>query len=92
MDLEMEAFSSSQANVKIQVFSMQNHSSPVPDCMATTAFTEETRAQAYRRMAGHAAQVGAHAMAGVRYDATEIIPGVTDVLRFGTAVVVKPAR
>jgi hypothetical protein len=73
----LEAFSSSQANVKIQVFSMQNHSSPVPDCMATTAFTEETRA---------------HAMAGVRYDATEIIPGVTEVLCFGTAVVVKPAR
>jgi len=45
--------------------------------MATTAFTEETRA---------------HAMTGVRYDATEIIPGVTEVLCFGTAVVVKPAR
>ena len=45
--------------------------------MATTAFTEETRA---------------HATAGVRYDATEIIPGVTEVLCFGTAVAVKPAR
>jgi uncharacterized protein YbjQ (UPF0145 family) len=92
MDLETEAFSSSQANVKIQVFSMQNHSSAVPNRMVTTAFRDEPRAHAYRRMAEHAAQVGAHAMAGVRYDATEIIPGVTEIPCFGTVVIVKPAR
>jgi len=53
---------------------------------------EETRAHAFQRMAEHAAQLGANAVIGVRYDATEIMQGVTEVLCYGTAVVVKPAR
>jgi len=53
---------------------------------------EETRAHAFQRMAEHAAQLGANAIIGVRYDATEIMQGVTEVLCYGTAVVVKPTR
>jgi uncharacterized protein YbjQ (UPF0145 family) len=53
---------------------------------------EETRAHAFQRMAEHAAQLGANAIIGVRYDATEIMQGVTEVLCYGTAVVVKPSR
>ena len=52
---------------------------------------EETRAHAYVRMADHAAQLGANAVIGVRYDATELMQGTTEVLCYGTAVVVKPA-
>jgi uncharacterized protein YbjQ (UPF0145 family) len=53
---------------------------------------EETRAHAFQRMSEHAAQLGANAVIGVRYDATEIMQGVTEVLCYGTAVVVKPSR
>jgi uncharacterized protein YbjQ (UPF0145 family) len=52
---------------------------------------EETRAHAYQRMAQHAAQIGANGIIGVRYDATEIMQGVTEVLCYGTAVIAKPA-
>jgi uncharacterized protein YbjQ (UPF0145 family) len=52
---------------------------------------EETRAHAYQRMAQHAAQMGANGIIGVRYDATEIMQGVTEVLCYGTAVIAKPA-
>jgi uncharacterized protein YbjQ (UPF0145 family) len=53
---------------------------------------EETRAHAYQRMAEHMAQLGANAVVGVRYHATEIMQGVTEVLCYGTAVVVTAAR
>ncbi|HEY4679189.1 MAG TPA: heavy metal-binding domain-containing protein, partial [Candidatus Angelobacter sp.] len=43
-------------------------------------------------MLQHAGQVGANAVVGVRYDATEIMQGVTEVLAYGTAVVVQPKR
>ncbi len=49
---------------------------------------EETREHAYDRMAQHAAELGANAVIGVRYDATEIMQGTTEVLCYGTAVVV----
>ncbi len=62
------------------------------DITLFTNLCEETRAHAYQRMAEHAAQLGANAIVGVRYDATEIMQGVTEVLCYGTAVVVKPAR
>jgi len=52
---------------------------------------EETRVHAYQRMAQHAAQMGANGIIGVRYDATEIMQGVTEVLCYGTAVIAKPA-
>ncbi len=61
------------------------------DITLFTNLCEETRAHAYQRMAEHAAQLGANAVVGVRYDATEIMQGVTEVLCYGTAVVVKPA-
>jgi uncharacterized protein YbjQ (UPF0145 family) len=47
---------------------------------------EEARAEAFRRMIEHAEDVRADAMIGVRYDATEFAPGVTEVLAYGTAV------
>jgi uncharacterized protein YbjQ (UPF0145 family) len=62
------------------------------DITLFTKLCEETRAHAFQRMAEHAAQMGANAIIGVRYDATEIMQGVTEVLCYGTAVVVKPAR
>ena len=62
------------------------------DITLFTNLCEETRAHAFQRMAEHAAQLGANAVLGVRYDATEIMQGVTEVLCYGTAVVVKPSR
>ncbi len=47
---------------------------------------EETRQHAFDRMIEHAAQMGANAVIGVRYDATEVMQGVTEVLCYGTAV------
>src|SRR5690348_10853697 len=61
------------------------------DITLFTNLCEETRAHAYQRMAEHASQLGANAIIGVRYDATEVMQGVTEVLCYGTAVVVKPA-
>jgi uncharacterized protein YbjQ (UPF0145 family) len=52
---------------------------------------EETRAHAFERMAQHAAELGANGIIGVRYDATEVMQGVTEVLCYGTAVIAKPA-
>ena len=58
-----------------------------------TAFTklcEHTRAEAFEIMIQHASEMGANAIIGMRYDANEIIDGVTEVLAYGTAVVVAP--
>ena len=52
---------------------------------------EHTRNDAFELMLEHAAQLGANAVIGARYDATEIMNGVTEVLAYGTAVVVEPA-
>jgi uncharacterized protein YbjQ (UPF0145 family) len=51
---------------------------------------EQTRAEAFEMMVNHAVERGANAVIGVRYDATEILQGVTEVLCYGTAVVVEP--
>src|SRR2546429_3868918 len=51
---------------------------------------EDTRKDAFQRTLEHAAELGANAVIGVRYDATEIMQGVTEVLAYGTAVVVMP--
>jgi len=51
---------------------------------------EETRQHAYDRMIEHASEMGANGVVGMRYDATEIMQGVTEVLCYGTAVVVEP--
>jgi uncharacterized protein YbjQ (UPF0145 family) len=55
-----------------------------------TELCEKTRGDAFETMLQHAAQLGANAVVGVRYDATEIMSGVTEVLAYGTAVVAKP--
>lgn len=54
-----------------------------------TELCEKTRSQAYELMSQHADQMGANAIIGVRYDATEVMQGVTEVLCYGTAVVVE---
>ena len=53
---------------------------------------DKTREQSYELMCAHADQMGANAMIGVRYDATEVMQSVTEVLCYGTAVVVEPIR
>jgi uncharacterized protein YbjQ (UPF0145 family) len=55
-----------------------------------TNMCEQARDDAFRQMLGHASQLGANAVVGVRYDATEIAPGITEVLCYGTAVFVQP--
>src|SRR5262245_54353556 len=49
---------------------------------------EPTRADAFALMLQHASEIGANAVIGVRYDATEVMSGVTEVLCYGTAVTV----
>ncbi len=56
-----------------------------------TSLCEQARQDAYRIMVEHAEQMGANAVIGVRYDANEIMAGVTEVLAYGTAVIVEPA-
>ena len=60
------------------------------DISLFTNLCEETRSHAFQPMTQHAAQMGANAIVGVRYDATEVMQGVTEVLCYGTAVTVKP--
>ena len=54
-----------------------------------TSLCERARADAFELMLKHAQQLGANAVIGIRYDATEIMAGVTEVLCYGTAVVVE---
>jgi len=54
-----------------------------------TSLCEKTRAEAFELMLQHAEQLGANAVVGIRYDATEVMSGVTEVLCYGTAVVVE---
>ena len=51
-----------------------------------TELCEKARDDAHRLMVEHAGQLGANAIIGVRYDATEVADGVTEVLAYGTAV------
>ncbi len=57
-----------------------------------TELCERARMDAYELMITHAAQLGANAIIGVRYDATEIMQGITEVLCYGTAVTVVPTQ
>jgi uncharacterized protein YbjQ (UPF0145 family) len=57
-----------------------------------TELCERARDDTFRDMIAHANQLGANAVIGVRYDATEIAPGITEVLCYGTAVQVEPAH
>lgn len=54
-----------------------------------TELCENTREEAYELMMQHAAEHGANAVVGMRYDATEVMQGVTEVLAYGTAVQVE---
>lgn len=54
-----------------------------------TSLCEQTRGEAFSQMLSHAGQLGANAVIGVRYDATEIGAGITEVLCYGTAVLVE---
>ena len=54
-----------------------------------TDLCERARLDAYNQMAEHAAALGANGVIGVRYDATEMMPGITEVLCYGTAVLVQ---
>jgi uncharacterized protein YbjQ (UPF0145 family) len=56
-----------------------------------TELCEKTRAEAFDMMVAHAEQLGATAVIGVRYDATELMQGVTEMVCYGTAVVAQPA-
>ena len=56
-----------------------------------TELCEKARADAYGLMLKHAGDVGANAVIGVRYDANEVAACVTEVLAYGTAVVVEPS-
>jgi len=56
-----------------------------------TELCEKTRSDAFLQMLAHAQARGANAIIGVRYDATEVMQGVTEVLCYGTAVVVEEA-
>lgn len=55
-----------------------------------TRLCEQARQEAFDILLQHAAALGANAIIGMRYDATEIAGGVTEVLAYGTAVVVEP--
>lgn len=56
-----------------------------------TTLCERTRAEAFDILLAHAQKIGGNAVLGIRYDATEIMSGVTEVLCYGTAAVVEPA-
>ena len=56
-----------------------------------TELCEESRQEAYDLMVTHANERGANAVIAVRYESTELMQGVTEVLAYGTAVVVEPS-
>jgi uncharacterized protein YbjQ (UPF0145 family) len=57
-----------------------------------TGLCEHARAEAFDLMIQHAAEMGANAIVCARYDATEIMTGATEVLAYGTAVLVEPVE
>lgn len=57
---------------------------------AYTNLCERTRTEAFEKMLDHAAEHGANAVIGARYDANDVAAGVTEVLAYGTAVTVEP--
>ncbi|MCP9496012.1 MAG: YbjQ family protein [Pyrinomonadaceae bacterium MAG19_C2-C3] len=55
-----------------------------------TRLCEQTRREAFEIMIQHATEINANAIIGARYDATEVMSGATEVLAYGTAVIVEP--
>jgi uncharacterized protein YbjQ (UPF0145 family) len=62
------------------------------DITMFTELCEKAREHAFELMSQHAAQMGADAVIGMRYDANEVMSGVTEVLAYGTAVKVEPSQ
>jgi uncharacterized protein YbjQ (UPF0145 family) len=62
------------------------------DITVFTELCEKTRQDSYAMMTLHAVQLGANAVIAFRYDANDVMGGVTEVLAFGTAVIVEPIR
>jgi uncharacterized protein YbjQ (UPF0145 family) len=60
------------------------------DITIYTKLADDARQQAYDRLVAEASRVGANAIIGMRYDANEIMDGITEVLAYGTAVRVEP--
>ena len=58
---------------------------------AYVKLAESARQEAYEELVAHAQEMGGNAILAMRYDANEIMPGITEVLAYGTAVVVEPA-
>ena len=56
-----------------------------------TKLAEDAREEAYQLLIAHGRELGANAILGMRYDANEIMEGITEVLAYGTAVHVQPA-
>lgn len=56
-----------------------------------TNLCEQARAETYALMCEHAQQMGGNAIVSMRYDATELMAGLTEVLCYGTAVIVEPS-
>ena len=57
-----------------------------------TQLCDQARSDAFQLMRQHAQGMHANAVVGVRFDATEVMPGLTEVLCYGTAVIVEPAN
>ena len=57
-----------------------------------TSLAERSRAEAYEYMIDHARQLGANAILAMRYDANEMASGVTEVIAYGTAVIIEAAN
>ena len=57
---------------------------------AYVKLAEAARSEAYEELIDHAKAMGANAVLAMRYDANEIMPGITEVLAYGTAVVIEP--
>jgi len=57
-----------------------------------TQLCEQARAEPYRDMSNHARMLGANAIIAMRYDATDVMTGLTEVLCYGTAVIVEPTH
>ena len=56
-----------------------------------TELCEKTRVESFEMMLKHAEQLGGNAVIGIRYDATELLQGVTEMVCYGTAVVMQPS-
>jgi uncharacterized protein YbjQ (UPF0145 family) len=56
-----------------------------------TSLCEQARADAFTLMVAHAQEIGANAVIAMRYDANEVAAGITEVLAYGTAVLIEPA-